>query len=122
MTAQNSILCVQKNKRNLQLLSDVLNKEGYQPLGVTTLEEFDDLLAEGQGFDLALVDLVGFDDSIWQRCQKLRERGVAFLVLSARQSSTLQQTSLAHGARGVLVKPLMIKELLSLITGLIDEG
>jgi hypothetical protein len=43
------------------------------------------------------------------------------LVVSPKINAAIQQASLAHGARGVMVKPLVVKELLGLIKGMLEE-
>jgi hypothetical protein len=33
----------------------------------------------------------------------------------------IQQASLSHGARGVMIKPLVVKELMGLVKGMLEE-
>jgi DNA-binding response OmpR family regulator len=116
------ILIVGRNRTNLELLDQFLGKEGYDTLPAANLEELDPLLAdERTGFDLALVDLSGFDKRIWQRCETLRGFGIPFLILSPRQSSSIHRESVSSGARGFMVKPLVIRELLEVVRGLLEE-
>jgi DNA-binding response OmpR family regulator len=115
------ILAVDRNPRNVELLRQFLGKAGYELLAATTPDEFDRALAASEDIKVALVDIGGFDRSIWERCEGLRARQIPFLVLSPKQSTALQQTSLTHGARGVLVKPLVVKELLGIIRSLLEE-
>jgi hypothetical protein len=42
---------------------------------------------------LALIDIAGFERSIWERCEGLRAKQIPFLVLSPEQSTGLQQTA-----------------------------
>jgi DNA-binding response OmpR family regulator len=121
MKAISRILAVDRNHRNLELLSQFLGREGYQTRPAATLEEFDQALAEVNSIGLALVDIAGFDRTIWERCEGLRHHKIPFLVLSPRQSAAIQQASLTHGARGVLIKPLVVRELLGLIRSLLEE-
>jgi DNA-binding response OmpR family regulator len=121
MKATSIILAVDRNSRNLELLSQFLGHEGYQTHTAATLEEFDQVLGEDNNIGLALVDIAGFDRSIWERCEGLRHHRIPFLVLSPKQSAAIQQESLTHGARGVLIKPLVVKELLGLIHSLLEE-
>jgi DNA-binding response OmpR family regulator len=115
------ILAVDRNHRNLELLSQFLGREGYQTRTAATLEEFDQALAAISDIGLALVDIAGFDRTIWERCEGLRHHKIPFLVLSPRHSSAIQQASLSHGAHGILIKPLVVKELLGLIVSLLDS-
>lgn len=112
-----TVLAVDQNPRNLELLVQILGSAGYQVRTAGSLEEFDDGLAAIGEIGLTLIDLTGFDSHIWERCEKLRAREVPFLILSTRHSTALQQASLAHGAQRVVVKPLAIRELLALMHG-----
>ena len=71
---------------------------------------------------MALIDISGFDRTIWQYCEQLREKGIPLLVISPRESATITQEGITHGARSVLVKPLVMKELLILIHSMIGES
>ncbi|ABU56794.1 response regulator [Roseiflexus castenholzii] len=112
------ILTVDVNKRNLALLTQVLHQAGYRTLSAATIAALDQALEEP--ISLALIDVSGFGADIWQRCQRFHERAIPLLVISARQSAALQQASIAYGARGVLVKPVIIRELLGLIRSLLQ--
>lgn len=116
-----SILAVDKNRRNLELLAQFLGKEGFQVESASSIEEFAQTLTRAEAIELALVDISGFDRSIWDCCQQLREREIPFLVLSPRQSAAIQQESFAQGARSMLVKPLVVKELLGIIRSLVSH-
>ncbi len=116
------ILTVNSNPRNLELLNEFLGRAGYEVSGVSALDAFDRFLSDHPPIDLALVDVSGFGPQIWMRCQTLQQQGIPFLVISPRQSAALQQESLTYGARGVLVKPLVVKDLLGVIKGLLSAG
>lgn len=120
MSTAVTVLAVDRNRHNLELLTQILGGVSYRIRPASSLEELDELLATDERFNVGLVDLSGFDPRIWERCERLRERGVPFLVLSARPHPTLQTASLSHGAQGVLVKPLSIRQLLGLIHALLE--
>src|SRR5216683_2794434 len=61
------------------------------------------------------------DAEIWARCEQLRTAKIPFLVVSPRQSAAIQQASLSHGAKGVMVKPLVVKELIGVIQSILEE-
>jgi DNA-binding response OmpR family regulator len=109
------ILTIDRNQRNLELLGQFLNKEGFTTLAISTLEGFEDILNGTGRFGLALIDISGFDRGIWVLCEKLTNQGVPLLVISPQQLPHIQQESLSHGANGVLFKPLVIKQLASMI-------
>lgn len=116
------ILTVDRNKRNLELLAQFLLKEGYEIVPVSSLEDFDQILADDLTFNLALVDITGFDRGIWDYCEQLSAKGIPLLVISLPQGNRIQEESITHGAQGVLFKPLAIKELSGLIRTMTQRG
>ncbi|MBW4449425.1 MAG: response regulator [Spirirestis rafaelensis WJT71-NPBG6] len=121
MSEKPLILTVGSNCRNVELLNQFLNKEGYQTIGVSNLEELDRQLRELSEIKLVMLDIAGFDRTIWERCEQLQNQQIPFLVISPKQSATIQLQSLAHGARSMLVKPLVMQQLLALIKSLLGE-
>ena len=113
------VLTVDRNERNLELLAQFLGKEGYQTLPISSLGGFAQALEQSDGLGLALVDISGFDRSIWDYCEQLADKGVPLLVVSPKQVGRIQQESLSHGAQGVLFKPLVVKELTTIIESMI---
>ena len=121
MKTKAAILLVNRNQRNLELLAEFLGKGGYALSTASSLEEFDQALAEENDVGVALVDITGFDQSIWERCEQLRSRKKPFLVVSPRQSAAIQQASLSPGAKGVMIKPLVVQELMGLVKSMLEE-
>jgi DNA-binding response OmpR family regulator len=115
------ILAIDRNKQNLELLEKFLGKEGYRVIATSNLEEFEHNLMEQKDIKLVLIDISGLDITIWNYCEKIRLKGIPMLIISPRQSTALQRESFSRGARGVLVKPLVINELLAIIKGLTGE-
>ena len=113
------VLTIDRNQRNLDLLGQFLGKEGFKTLPISTLEGFEEILGRTETFGLALVDISGFDRRIWVLCEKLTENGVPMLIISPQQVPQIQQESLAHGAHGVMFKPLVMKHLVSIIQTMI---
>lgn len=116
-----TLLLVSRLPRNLQLLAEFLAKEGYATLTASTYEEFDQALTQPQAITGGLVDIAGFDGQIWTRCELLRTAKIPFLIFSPKQSAAIQQASLSHGARGVMVKPLVVKELIRVIQSILED-
>ncbi len=121
MTDKTTILLVGSNRANLELLSQQLLKEGYEVLSVASLEELDRTVQEKKNITIALIDLSGFDDHIWERCEELHKAKIPFIVISPQRSPIIQRDSMKHGASGLLVKPLGIKELMEYIHTLLGE-
>ncbi|HCF26285.1 MAG TPA: response regulator [Cyanobacteria bacterium UBA11049] len=103
------ILVVDRNHKNLELLTQFLGREGYQVLTGSSMEEFEQALMHSKEVNLALVDIAGFDRQICDVCFRLRTENISFSVLSHKLNIAIQQQSLTHGARSMLVKPLVIK-------------
>ena len=119
--APRTLLLVSCLPRNLQLLAGVLGKEGYATLQVSSYEAFDQVLAQPQAIAGSLIDIAGFDAAIWPRCEHLRTASIPFLIFLPRQSEAIQQASRSHGAGGIMVKPLAVKELLGVIRSIVGE-
>jgi CheY-like chemotaxis protein len=115
MSAQPLILTIDHNERNLEIITQFLHKEGYLTLSVSTLEGFEQILGQAETLALALIDISGFDRRIWVLCEQLTQQGVPLLVISPQQIPKIQEESLAHGARGVMFKPLVVKQLIRMI-------
>lgn len=120
MNDRRSILVVNHTVRNLTLLCDFLEQEGYATRGVGNLPELDRVMAEDEESDLVLIDVSGFDGAIWSRCDSLRERGIPFLVVSSAVDRRAREEGLRHGPVGVLTKPLVKRELMSLLRSLVS--
>ena len=120
--ALKAILTVDRNPRNLELLGQFLQKEGYMTLPVSTLENFKAVLDQAEDMGLALVDISGFDRSIWAYYERLSDRGVPLMIISPRQIGEIQKESIMRGARGVLFKPLVVKELIKIVRKMLLQG
>lgn len=120
-TAQRTLLLVSHLPRNLQLLAEFLGKAGYITLPATSYQEFDQALTQHEAIDGGLIDIAGFDAEIWIRCERLRAAKIPFLIFSPKQSAAIQQASLSHGAKGVMVKPLVVKELIGVIQSILED-
>ena len=106
------ILIVNANRSELETLAKELEQEGYVTAGASNLEEMDSVVKRQENIKLALIDLAGFDDSIWERCDRMHETKIPFIVIMPQRSPGIQRDSMKHGACGVLVKPVAIKELI----------
>ena len=121
MVSRPKILTVDHNKRNLELLAQFLDKEGYETHPVATLEEFAAALDGEDNFGLALVDISGFDRHIWEYCERLADMGIPLLILSPKHVAHVQEEGFSHGAQGVLFKPLVVKELTSMLRRMMES-
>ena len=117
-----AILAADTNDRNLQLLSQFLGRAGFIITSVTTLDALDAALEQIEsGYDLALIDLSGFDENIWNCCDRLNQHQIPWLgVCLANQENTMQQEGYRHGTRGLLVKPLSIETLVNAVRSVLE--
>jgi len=116
-----AILVVAKHEKNLHLLADFLEDQGYDPEPASSIKEVDKSLREVDHLDMALIDVTGFGDSIWDRCERIRNEGVPFFIISPRKSGKAEKKSLSEGARDVLTKPLEKSRLLKLVEVILGE-
>ncbi len=116
------ILAVNSNEKNIEVLSEVLGKEGYIVDGLTSIENPDLNSLTASNYSLALVDITGFDKRIWNFCEQLREKDISFVVISPKKTISIQQQSIDSGAKYVMTKPLVIKELLLLIQSMSKDN
>ncbi len=119
------ILILSHNSRNIELLEQYLHKETFETTPATTLDEFRKIIVDGVESRPplgALIDIAGFDHTIWGPIEDLRTRGIPFLLISAgnENRSALQQEGAKRGAAGVLAKPLIMKDLLRVIKTLVN--
>lgn len=121
MSSEPVVLIVDRNQRNLELLTQFLAKEGYTALSASTYEILESIVKSETTLGLALIDITGFTPDIWLYCARLADKDIPLLVLSSRQSQSVQKESFAHGARGVLVKPLVMKDLSALIKSMMRQ-
>jgi DNA-binding response OmpR family regulator len=121
MVHQGVVLTADRNQRNLELLKQFLENAGFSTMQASSVEEIYDALKGPEVIALALVDISGFDRSIWECCEQMKAKSIPLMILSPKHSMAIQQESLMHGARGVLVKPLVVKEMLALVQSLIED-
>lgn len=113
------ILLVACNQRNLDLLSQLLMKNGYLTTCIKDLQAFELILERSDVFGLALVDISGFNRDIWKYCELFAARGMSLVIIAPQGQQQVQYEGLANGIKGVLYKPLIIKELLSTVSELL---
>lgn len=121
-----TILVVDRKPRNLQLLMQTLDGDGFRTLGVPDLARFDAFIAQpaqAGPIALALIDVDGFDAGIWERCRRLHDSKVDVLVVVGQRAIPLVQVHGARcGARAVLPKPLSPQLLTRMVRGLLEEA
>lgn len=117
MTHKKKILIVGKNKKNNELLSDFFKKNNISSISVVDLKEANEKVNDKE-IHLALVDVSGYDRSIWTFLRDLFEKRIPFLVIYPPQ---IAQKTFPLGSHGVLTKPVNPKVLLSLVKNLLGD-
>lgn len=112
-----TVLLVEDDRELRATLREALIVEGYKVLPAASLADARALLshaARAGGIDLTLLDL-GMPDGDGEAllAELRRERGMAVIVISARQSDTPKIRLLDAGADDYLVKPFGLGELLA---------
>jgi DNA-binding response OmpR family regulator len=123
MTADvKKLLVVGSNPRNQELLSEFIERLGYGVIRADTLGAVDQVLDDRRNVRFALVDITGFDPSVWERCARLHSLDIPLLVISPKQSNAVRKMGFSHGARTVLEKPLVMRELADTIHGFMQAN
>jgi DNA-binding NtrC family response regulator len=115
MNARGVVLLVGDDRSNLELLSQQLDREGYATLTAVSLEELDQAIRGKAKVVFSLIDIAGFGEDIWERCEALVKSGAPFIVIAPRRSPALQRESMKRGASGLLTMPLDFRDLMECI-------
>ena len=121
---KSTLLVLSRNRRNLELLTQVLEQASYQIIAVSSCSKIEEALAATVKVDLGLIDLAGCNRQIWDYCERLQAENIPFLTFTPQYNfnhRTIESDSLAHGASSVLRKPLVIRNLLLLINSSIEK-
>ncbi len=114
------ILALGKRERNLELLADLLKNGGYDVEIATSMDQFDELLQQRDDVALAVLDVDGFTEDIWKRCEQLNDRDIPMLVLAAQIPPAMRQKAVSRGAQTILEKPVDKADLQATIRGLME--
>jgi CheY-like chemotaxis protein len=115
------ILVVDSNRSNLELLTKHIGQEGYHTRSAASLAELDRVIQGDKKIALVIIDLSGFDESIWERCERLQKAKIPFMVISPQRSPIVQQESIRCGAKGMLIRPIGAGELVEHIRSLLGR-
>lgn len=106
-----TVMLVSSNRSNAEQLSQSLKQQKYDMRIATSLSELDTSLQSKERVSLVVIDLAGFDQTVWEYCEGLQVARIPFLVIADQRSPSVQQESMRYGARGVFTKPVGVKEL-----------
>ena len=115
------ILILDNNRTDLELLIQQFEDEGFVAVGVSGLEEMDSAIGEREAIDLAILNVTGFDNNIWERCARLHEARIPFIIIMTQRSSEIQRESMKYGASCLLIKPLATKDLIEHVHAVLGD-
>jgi DNA-binding response OmpR family regulator len=121
MIEKHLVLIAGTDSSQLDLTARQLESEGYATTCAVSLEDIDRIISDKTDVSLALIDLTGFDQTIWDRCDKLRQQKIPYIVIAPQRSPAFQRNSTEHGASCLLIKPLGTKEIAEYIYALIGD-
>lgn len=116
-----TILIVDKNQTNIELLKTFLSKNSFESLAASDYESLDNIIHTKKAVHLVLMDIVGFDVTIWKYCQHFNSIQIPILILSSVQNPLMNKEIMKHGAKGVLQKPVNLRDFLDLLISMTDE-
>ena len=111
------VLVLGRRRRNLELLSELLADE-YRVETVRGMAEFDRLMERRDDAALAILDVDGFTESVWQRCEQLYDRDVPMLVLAVSIPPAMREVAMSNGVHTLLEKPVEKADLRASVRGL----
>lgn len=98
-----------------------LHNFGFTCSKASDYDALDDALKVYDIFDIVLMDITGFDVGIWARCKNIHQQNIPLLILSAKPSAALQQHGMRYGAKGIIKKPVILKDFVNLIYLFIND-
>lgn len=120
MTQKPRVMIIEDDPDMIDLLSVILRRGGYEPVAALGGQEGLCILRE-QGADLILLDLMMDDISGWRVLEIVKQdeglRNIPVLIVSARHflEDPDQTSTYASLFEGYLVKPFVVRDLLSKI-------
>lgn len=106
-----AVMLVGSRPGDAEQLGQCLKRQRYDLLVAASLAQVDTVIRSGRRVALAVIDLAGFGQAVWQHCDRLQAAGIPFLVIAEQRSALVQAESLLHGARGVFTKPVGARQL-----------
>jgi len=120
MTEKPRVLVIEDDPDMIDLLSVILRRGGYQPVSALGGQEGLRVLRK-EGADLILLDLMMDDISGWRVLELVKQdeslRSIPVLIVSARHFLEDPDQTTAHAGlfEGYLVKPFIVRDLLTKI-------
>lgn len=113
-------LTIESRPGNFLVLSRFLEKMNIKAVHLQKLSEIDSVL-KAAPVSVAIIDLVGFGNDIWDYCRKLNSMGIPMLIISPGNNPQALSAGYEHGVKGVFKKPVIMHEFANCIRSLIDN-
>jgi len=109
------VLNVVAQTGNMEVLCRFLEKMNMHALKAKCLKDINGFLNGSPSISLAIIDIMGFNNTIWDYCKVLREKGIPMLIISSGKNNQAMESGYVYGAKRVLEKPVLMKELATLV-------
>ncbi len=111
-----NVLIVEDSPTEATLLTDCLQKSGYDVLNVTTAEAAKAILVE-KNFDAILMDVVLPGQSGYSLCSELKNQentaNIPIIICSSKSEKIDQKWGMKQGASAYVTKPVNEEELVA---------
>lgn len=114
-------LVIESKPGNFLVLSRFLEKLNMKTMGVQDLSKVEVILKSGQIVSVAIIDVTGFDHTIWDTCAELKKRDIPMLILSPGNNSKILKECYEKGSINIFKKPVMMRQLAECIKSLISR-
>nr|WP_293109319.1 response regulator [Okeania sp. SIO2F4] len=120
--AKGSVLIVEDSPTEATMLSECLQKSGFDVLNVTTAEAAKAILVQ-QNFDAILMDIVLPGQSGYSLCRELKNQqntaNIPIIICSSKSEKIDQKWGMKQGASAYVTKPVDQKELVATLEKLV---
>ncbi len=117
-----SVLIVEDSPTEATILTEFLQKSGFDVLNVTTAEAAKAILVK-QNFDAILIDIVLPGQSGYSLCRDLKNQqntaNIPIIICSSKSEKIDQKWGMKQGASAYVTKPVDRKELVATLEKLV---
>lgn len=118
---EHNALTIESRPGNFFVLSRFLEKMNIKATHVQNLCRVDEALISADPVSVVIIDLMGYNESIWDCCKKLNGMGIPMLIISPGNNPQAFWAGYEHGAKGVFKKPVLMRELASCIRSIVNK-
>lgn len=122
---KNHVLVVDDDPEFQELISEVLVKNGYQPISALGGIEGIEILAENPDVDVLILDIMMPDMDGYEVCRKIKESDATALpivFLSAKAQPEDIQRAFDCGGDDYIVKPFELQQLVDVLGRVLNDA